>query len=257
MTGSLSFTWIGAATGDWNDAANWDQIPSVPNQTLVPGDLDTAIISNTDAAQQTITGNGGSASLTLQGNETVLGDLNTGTLTVAGNPTTLSTLDVAAGATVSANSATVTVTVTSSPTVIVFPQVTIAVSGSAALFKVDDALQFDTNFEGGLFVTDGGFAQAGDIDLGKFDELSDDATSMIVIGNAHTGTVGTINVDLGAVLSGGDMVTGNIVDNGLIRGELALGIPTRGSSRRWPNLSVPFRQRHGRSRVRWRDYCWR
>jgi T5SS/PEP-CTERM-associated repeat protein len=88
LSSSETFSWIGAASTDWNTPANWVDITTgqTPAAT-VPGELDTAIVATSSSAATNIvlTGDAIISALTAVGTGSsdlisVLGSLSTGTL---------------------------------------------------------------------------------------------------------------------------------------------------------------------------------
>jgi hypothetical protein len=219
MSDSATFTWIGPAEGDWNTATNWADVTTGQTPAVVaPGSLDAVIFSNSGSAV-TVSGNGNAASITFLGTDTILGILAAGSLLVDG----FAGLQILAGATIDAEAATDSGTITS-----------IAVSGTAAAFVVSGILQVGTGSSGDLLsATHGGLIQVGTLLLdpnGIENVLSVDVTSTIEVGSGSA-AAGALTVQPGAsvVVEGNQftLIDGNIVNNGLIvGGALSFGFGT-------------------------------
>lgn len=214
MSGSASFSWIGTTSGAWNTPANWADVTTGQTPAAsVPGSLDDVIIGRSGYTF-TLSGDGTAAGMSFQASDDVTGDLNAGTLTV-GSEGVFGQLDILAGATVSATVASL--------------DGSIVVSGSAATLRVGELLQSSGTPLADLSATDGGRIAVGSLTLGSAavtNVYEVDSTSLIEIGSAGTGAVGTITVDQGATLPTGTLAAdagtyllyGNLADDGLISG---------------------------------------
>jgi hypothetical protein len=104
------FSWIGTVASDWSDPANWADISTGQTPAVTaPGTLDTVTIGN-----GSITGTGSAAVVTILQDPilghatfdvTILGSIHAGAIASGVKPALSQpgTLDIAAGATLSAN----------------------------------------------------------------------------------------------------------------------------------------------------------
>ena len=185
-----SYLWLGAASGSWNDASNWQDVTEGAPATVAPGVNDFVTIdAAAGGATTVITGTGASASLTLTGGTTLLdGQFSTGQLDLTGAGPSL---DLDAGDTLSVSGALATVGYSGSPEINVDGGV-LTVGG-------------DVSFAGSLSVGLGGsMTVGGDIVGGA--NLSVYGGALTVEGAQNTGTI-NLSVSGGAVaqLAGGGM----------------------------------------------------
>ena len=220
MSNPASFSWIGATSGDWNTPTNWADVTTGQTPAVVvPGSLDIVTIAN-----GTVTGGGDSASLAFLGTDTVLGELNTGTMAV-GSASASVTLDIDAGATISAITAT--------------DAGTISTSGSSAALITSGQLQLGFSSNAGILsATDGALVQASNLVFSTeaFSQITVDGSSTIEIGNLGGATTGALTIDSGQRLSGPGSVFGNLIVNGAVSSdELILGHPVAYSGGEGPS----------------------
>ncbi len=221
------YGWIGGSSGRWNVAAGWTDITKGQSPAnLAPGSHDLVTITGAAATFDVIAGPGNAASLTTVGEVALTGAFGVGTLAV-GNITgaayAAGTLDLLAGATLTAVSAAVS-------------DGELSVSGSLSTLTASGTLVIGgTPFGVGqptaaLDVTAGGSVQAGTLQMGggAGDSIVTDPTGTLEIGSAGHAAAGAVTVDAGAQLNGNGSINpyGVIVDNGTILasgGTLSLG----------------------------------
>ncbi len=220
------YGWTGGQAGRWNVAANWTDVTRGQSPANVaPGAHDLVTIAGSQSAFSVIAGPGNAASLTTTGEVAFTGAFNAGTLAVGSTSGAYAaaTLDLLAGATLAAVSATVS-------------DGELSVSGSLSAVTVSGTLVLGgTPFGVGqpmaaLEVTAGGAVQAGTLQMGggAGDSIVTDPTGSVEVGNAGHAASGAVTVDAGAELNGNGSVNpyGLIVDNGTILasgGTLSLG----------------------------------
>lgn len=194
MSGSASFSWIGTASGDWNDPANWADVTTGQTPAVVvPGSLDAVAFNNGG-----FTGNGAAGTVTFLGTDTVSGTLNAGTLVAQGHD-----VSIVSGATASVGT--------------VLDNGEIQVNGTNAVLLAGSIVT-GNNFT--LNVQNGGLVETGNLTVQGGDTFGDidiDATSIVEVGQAGTGATGDLTVDQGHTLwVNNGALYNNIIDNGLI-----------------------------------------
>ena len=68
-----TFRWVGAVTGAWGTASNWEDTTTGQGATIAPGSLDDAFVNGSLTQFLTIAGPGSAASLVLAGNNALTG----------------------------------------------------------------------------------------------------------------------------------------------------------------------------------------
>ena len=195
-----SFTWIGGASGSWNDASNWATGPDLTPATRIPGASDSVSISSA-----TISGYGLCDTLTMVG-VTLVGDVQTGLLS-SGNDGAPSNSTVSDGGSLKCSSATIV-------------EGNLIASGTGSTIIVDGAVQ-GSQLEGGtgLYAANGGLVQIGSFGNTEATDFGTDSTSSFEIGHAGGAPVGVVTIDPGAVYTVGFVyptTTSTINDGGVI-----------------------------------------
>jgi hypothetical protein len=208
------YAWIGGSAGNWNQAANWQDLSAGQDPALVaPGVNDLVTIQGGTATATTITGPANAATLTLLADVALQGQFAVGVLDIGhGSTTGLFAL----GAQTALQASQVAV------------DGGIVAQGGGLLCTGTLTLA-----SGVLAASDQASLQAASLILaGQGDAISVDATSRLEIGDADDSQAGDITVDPGAVLQGAGVLNaqGQIVDQGTItalvtgpRSVLALG----------------------------------
>ncbi len=221
------YAWIGAGSGAWNRAGNWQDLTTGATPAAVaPGAADLVTVAASQGVFSVLSGAANAASLTVLGEVALSGAYTFGTLTVgqaAGTSFTNGTLDQLAATTISAASASVA-------------DGAVAVAGGTSTLTVAGTLTLGGGPAGvglptaSLTATAGGSVQTGALVMGGGSgaSLATDPTGSIEIGTAGNAQDGAVTVDAGATLTGNGTVNplGSIVDNGTILaagGTLSLG----------------------------------
>ena len=203
------YLWVGPASGDWNDAANWKDLSTQADPaTIAPGTLDSVTFHNSQALEQIIGGSGDAATLTLFGENMMTGSFNVGTLAFGTDNVHADVLTIAAGGTLLAAS------VADGVVGQVF------VSGPGALLRATGNLGGNGAW---LDATQGGIIQISGLSVVGAGEMQVDASSAIEIGTRDSAAPGWIAVDAGATLAAANtssfyalQLDGSVLDNGLI-----------------------------------------
>ncbi len=201
------YVWGGSASGDWTDAANWQDTTSGQNPAIVaPGSLDHVSLGHNASGLLTITGVGDAADLFTQNPLAI-----DGSITVSGMATLAwggfgSSLAVDSGGRLSAGSVDCggDLIVGGSGAVLTTGSLLIDASGPASVVSRIDA-------------TGGAVVLLGTLQLGVMASITVDATSIIDIGGT-SGTVGALTVERGtSVRLFETSVSGTVVDDGVIQ----------------------------------------
>jgi len=214
------FTWLSIGGGAWSIAANWDDVTdNVSPSAITPGVQDSVTVAGPAGATiETITGNGAVAAALFTGNTMLTGTVSANLLTV-GTAASGGLLQLAAGAGLQANAATLAAG-------------SVLVNGAAAAFAVAGTLALGSAQGGAsatLDVTEGGYASVLGLVLGGLAaDIYVDPVSILEVGGAGEGQAGALTVDAGALVSGaGDAnAYGAVANNGTIAaagGTLSVG----------------------------------
>jgi hypothetical protein len=216
-TGADAYSWIGALSGSWNAAANWqDTTSGADPATSVPGADDAVTIAgSTGPIYEIIYGGGSSASLGVTGSLALIGSYTTGALTlgaVSGSspaPTfTSGYLSLGAGAQLAAASADLL-------------DGDLTVDGSGASFTASGAVSIGAAVGGELTVEDDAAFSAGSLAIEDGDLFaSGTGTSVAVQGAVSLGVIPTIassadsgtgiSIEGGATMSVGGALTQDV-----------------------------------------------
>jgi hypothetical protein len=208
------YLWTAPGSGAWNQAANWQDLTSGANPaTIAPGAANLVTVAASPSAFSVLAGPANAASLTLLGEVGLSGAYHIGTLAVGAAAGTPATLDLLAGATLAAASATLA-------------DGAISVSGSAAALSVAGTLALGGGPAGvglptaSLSATAGAGVRVAGLTMGGGAGawVTTDPTAWVEVGSAGAAAAGAVTVDAGATLSGNGQLDpyGAIVDNGAI-----------------------------------------
>ena len=197
-TGADHYSWTSTVGGSWNAVPNWSDT-TAGSTVSAPGSNDIVTIAVSDNGFETVSGQGDAATLTTSGKLVLGGDFAAGTLMATQGGYT-DALVVAQGATLLANSATLTVG-------------TMDVDGAAALFDSPGTVSV-----GGYLldaVNGGTFIAGGLTDTGYL-TISVNSASAVEIGGSSDLVAGSVVVDPGATLTGSLSFDAPLIDNGVI-----------------------------------------
>ncbi len=205
------YVWAGPVSGNWNAAANWDDVTAGENPArIAPGANDSVTFNSSESLFQVIGGIGDAASLTFDGDNVVIGSLTAGVLNIASNN---SILDIDSGAAVTASS--------------------IFVGAGGAVY---DTLNLDGgSLQAGsivlvadydeISVSDGGAVHTDSLTIAESD-ITVDGTSSLEVGTLGNAAVGALTVDPGETLQISLVgISANLVDNGniIVSVDISLG----------------------------------
>lgn len=184
-----NFVWQGTGGGLWGDASHWGGGPA-------PGAADTVRIAGPSDALLPVAGAAAAAALSISGDVALAGSFALGSLSIAGNR--LDTLDLVAGANLSANTATLNGGIWQ-------------VAGNGAAASVSGATSVSNGI---LNVADGGALNSGSLMLAGATVMVD-AAGTITVGTGPA-TQGALAVVGNGTVSGFGMVRGAVEDDGVV-----------------------------------------
>ena len=201
---AASYVWNGPIIGDWNTAADWNDLTDAVSPAIIaPGSLDSVAINGWRGIPIFITGAGNAASVAADGNVTIMGSLNAGSL-LAGTTLRGGTLAINSGATLRADAANTAI------------GDSIVISGPDGLLDIAGTLSSQT-YGMALLASQGGVARLGSLHFSSaINVVQVDAASSVEIGTAGGAALGALTIDSGHTLQGSGWLESNVVDNGLI-----------------------------------------
>jgi hypothetical protein len=223
------YNWTALGGGNWNRAANWQDLTSGANPARVAPGVNNLV---TIAASQTgsfavITGPANAASLAITGDLAMSGTYAIGSLAIgtAGASQLNGVLDL-----LPTTAMTVTTAAVADGALSVTGSAALSIGGTLALGGGPAGIGLPIT---ALSATAGGTVRCGALTLGggAGNTVTTDPTSIIEIGTAGGAAAGAVTIDPGATLTGNGQVNplGNVVDNGTIAaagGVLTLGAVT-------------------------------
>ncbi len=222
-----AYLWVAAGSGEWNDAANWeDATTGADPAAIAPGIHNTDTIAAAPSSFTVIGGPANAASLAITGEVALNGTYAIGMLSIGEASSTSftdGTLDVLPGtsiATTSTGIAAGAVSVTGSGS-------TLSIGGTLTLGGGEAGVGLPVT---ALTVSAGARVRTGTLVIGggSGNTIVTDPVSSLEIGSLGGAALGAVTVDPGAVIKGNGSINplGSVIDNGHIlaaNGVLTLG----------------------------------